>query len=607
MKSPEYWAKRFEMLSESQLNKGEAYANRTDVEYKKAMAKIKKDTDAWYQRLAKNNDVSVAGARKLLKANELEEFKWDVKDYIKAGRENAIDQRWMKQLENASAKVHISRLEAQQLQMRQHIEMLSASKQAGTKELLGGIYKDSYYKSIFELQKGFGVGASFAKLDDRQLDMLLSRPWAADGAIFSSRIWKDKVKLLNELDTTLIQSLIRGDPSDQMIKAFADRMGVSMRDARRLVMTETAYFSGQATLDGYRELGVEEYQFMATLDRKTSNICRAMDLKIFPMEEARAGVNYPPLHAHCRSTTVPHYEDNITERIARGADGKTYMVPGDMNYEQWAAKYAEDAKKPPKLAPPIQVDPPKVTQKEANIPPEGEPPVPAPFVPAKSLQAAETAAKRDYGFEVADYTGLDLESANSMNRAIDKAMENFPSIKGFAKEIKAVDTEDFVAQAGLTYEGGMAFANLKISTRYYNSSDIDDIIKASVDAKHWPIGSTKESLFVHEFGHLLEYAHAMKVMGAWTGAAISVDDAQVIWSRITKGLLSQAIMAEALANLGIKNTAQNIIDELSNYANKNTKEFLAEAFAEAIGTANPRRLALEVINILKRKLKEAGM
>ncbi|MEK3722300.1 minor capsid protein [Paenibacillus sp. FSL H8-0034] len=357
MKSPEYWQKRLEALSEAQLNKGTAYANRTDVEYKKAMAKIKKDTDAWYQRLAKNNDVSVAGARKLLKANELEEFKWDVKDYIKAGRENAVDQRWMKQLENASAKVHISRLEAQQLQMRQHIEMLSASKQAGTKELLGGIYKDSYYKSIFELQKGLGVGASFAKLDNRQLEMLLSRPWAADGAIFSSRIWKDKVKLLNELDTTLIQSLIRGDPSDQMIKAFAERMGVSMRDARRLVMTEAAYFSGQATLDGYRELGVEEYQFMATLDRKTSKMCRFMDLKIFPIEEARAGLNYPPLHAHCRSTTVPHYEGNIAERIARGADGKTYTVSGNMNFTEWAEKYAEDANRAPRLKSPKQAEP----------------------------------------------------------------------------------------------------------------------------------------------------------------------------------------------------------------------------------------------------------
>jgi SPP1 gp7 family putative phage head morphogenesis protein len=354
MKTPDYWSKRFEMLNEAQLHKGEAYVKRTNDEYEKALAKIKKDTDAWYQRLAKNNDVSIAGARKLLKANELKEFKWDVQEYIKAGRENAIDQRWIKQLENASAKAHISRLEAQQLQIRQHIETLAASRQVGTKELLGGIYKDNYYKSIFELQKGMGLGSSFAKLDDRQLEMLLSRPWAPDGAIFSSRIWKDKVKLLNELNTTLVQSLVRGDPSDQMIKAFAQRMGISMRDARRLVMTEAAFFSGASRRAGYEELGVEKYQNMATLDRKTSDKCRIMDLTIFFVSEAQAGLNCAPFHAHCRTVDIPHYEGNITERAARSDDGKTYNVPGDMNYNEWAKEHAPDVLKPYKVDFPIQ-------------------------------------------------------------------------------------------------------------------------------------------------------------------------------------------------------------------------------------------------------------
>lgn len=346
MRSADYWAKRLEALNEAQLGRGEAYVKKADEEYAKATAKIQADVDRWYARLAKNNNVSLADARQLLKANELREFKWTVDEYIKAGRENAVDQRWMKELENASAKVHISRLEALQTQMRQHVEVLTAARQAGTQRVLGEIYKDGYYKSVFELQKGFGVGASFAKLDKRQLETLLTTPWAPDGSNFSARIWGDRNKLVRELQTTLVQGLIRGDAPDKLTDAIARRMNVSREHAARLVLTESAYFSGQSTLAAYKELGVEEYQYVATLDKRTSEPCRKLDGEVFPIGEAQVSVNYPPMHAHCRSTTIPHYDDNIKQRSARGDDGKTYDVPGDMTYKQWEKKRAPEAAQP---------------------------------------------------------------------------------------------------------------------------------------------------------------------------------------------------------------------------------------------------------------------
>ncbi len=189
MKSEQYWAKRMEALNEAELRKGEDYARKQNEEYDKAMARIKWDTDAWYARLAKNNDVSMAEAQKLLKANELQEFKWTVQDYIKAGRENAIDQRWMKELENASAKVHITRLEELKMKLQQEAELLAAKRVKGATETLGDIYKDGYYRGIHEVQRGVGKGVPFARLDGRQIDKVLSKPWTPDGSNFSARIW----------------------------------------------------------------------------------------------------------------------------------------------------------------------------------------------------------------------------------------------------------------------------------------------------------------------------------------------------------------------------------------------------------------------------------
>ncbi|ETT55199.1 hypothetical protein BSK66_31230 [Paenibacillus odorifer] len=363
MKSEAYWAKRMELLNESLLDKGVPFTKAMNKEYRKAQISIQTDVNNFYQRFADNNGiVSLSAAKQVLKAGELKEFKWTVEDYIARGKENAIDQRWMKELENASIRVRVTRLESIQLQMKQHVEELSVKRLSGTTELLGNVYKDGYYRSIFELEKGIGIGASFSKVDKRQLEAILSAPWAPDGSNFSSRIWTDRVRLNGELRNIFAQGLIRGDTSKQMIQQLQDRMGVSEKAATRLILTESAYFAGQSRLAGYKELGVEEYRFTATLDNKTSAKCQDMDGKVFAIVDAVVNVNYPPLHAHCRSTTIPHYDDNIKARVARDEEGKTETIPEDINYKEWAEKYAPEATET------VSVDTPSKQAPETPLP-----------------------------------------------------------------------------------------------------------------------------------------------------------------------------------------------------------------------------------------------
>ncbi|MCD9026039.1 ADP-ribosyltransferase [Cohnella silvisoli] len=362
MKSDAYWGKRLDALNEAQLNKAEKYIKTMQDEYSRSLAKIESETRAWYSRFANNNGIiDMAEARKLLNSGELKELKWTVQDYIKAGRENAVDQRWMKELENASAKVHITRLEAKQIQLRQEIELLSGKKLTSAESLLGGVYKDNYYKSIYELQKGIGVGTSFTKLDNNQIEKILSSPWAPDGKNFSSRIWSDRTKLLSEMTTVLTQNLTSGAPIDELITNFAKRMGVSRGHAENLILTEAAFFSGQSRLDAYKELNVKDYKNFATLDRKTSDTCRKMDGTVFLVSDAQAGVNYPPFHNRCRTTTIPHFDGNVQERVAESEDKQVYSVPGDITYKEWADKYApNEAEFLPNTNPIKAIEPPKV-------------------------------------------------------------------------------------------------------------------------------------------------------------------------------------------------------------------------------------------------------
>lgn len=349
MKNSEYWVQRFVQLEEAQNKLGASALADIEKQYKKAQAELEGQIARWYQRFAKNNGITLAEARQWLTGKELKEFKWDVWDYIKYGQENALDESWMKELENASAKYHISKLEAMKIHTRQSFESLFAGQDTAVSEAMAGIYSDGYYHTIYELQKGFNIGWDIAGLDRKKIEKVLSKPWAADGYNFSERIWNNKQKLISEVHNELTQNIMLGQDPQKAIDALAKKMNTSKNNAGRLVMTEEAYFSSLAQGEAFNELDVEQYAIVATLDSRTSQICRTLDGQIFPMKDYRAGVTAPPFHVRCRSTTVPHFDEDfgqIGERAARDEEtGKTYYVPDDMTYKDWEKAFVDGGDK----------------------------------------------------------------------------------------------------------------------------------------------------------------------------------------------------------------------------------------------------------------------
>lgn len=343
MKNSEYWKERMQALEEEQYQRSARYYKDLQEQYDRARRDMEKDIAVWYQRLADNNGISYAEAKRLLEKNELKEFQWSIKQYIKSGEENAVDKRWMKELENASAKYHISRLEAIKMQLQHHIEQLSAETQSSMKEFLRSSYEEQYYHTAFEIAKGTEVGSSLMKLDTRRIDAIIGEPWAQDGQVFSDRIWANKNKLVNNLHTELVQNIIRGTPPKQATDNLAKIMNVGRSQAGRLVMTESAAIASKAQQECFKELGVEKYEIVATLDNKTSEICQEMDGKVFDRKDYQVGLTAPPFHPWCRSTTVPYFNDEFTKdekRAARDEEtGETYYVPADMTYKEWKKKY----------------------------------------------------------------------------------------------------------------------------------------------------------------------------------------------------------------------------------------------------------------------------
>lgn len=338
--SKKYWQDRF-IEEEERLNKiaGDEF-RRQQLEYERAIARMNKDIEVWYNRIAKNNDVSLAEAKKMLNDKELKEFKWTLDEYIKYGKENGIDKNWNKELENASARVHIERLEAMKLQVRGEIEKLYNGRESGFESYLKNLYKDQYNRTAFQIAKGTGVGTNIYSLNDKLVNTVIKKPWAPDGKNFSDRIWEDKDKLINTLHTEMTQAFIRGDSLEKLADKIAEKMKVSKANASRLVYTESAAYSSKARLKSYQDLGVEKYEIVATLDNRTSDICQDMDGKVFELKDYEVGVTANPFHVRCRTTTAPYFDDMEGERAARNeTTGETEYVPADITYKDWKEKY----------------------------------------------------------------------------------------------------------------------------------------------------------------------------------------------------------------------------------------------------------------------------
>lgn len=338
----EYWQKRFIQLEDAQHRKGADYYADLERQYELAASNAEKKLAVWYGRYANNEGVSLAEARRILNTKELSEFRMDVNEYIEKGRTLNYSKAWEKQLERASIKAHISRLEALKLNMQQQIEMVYGYELDSIDSFMSGIYTTGYYHTAYEVQKGLGVGVSMAKVDDKKIAKLLSNPWTDDDFNYYIRICRDKSKLMAQMPKILKQACITGESYQQTVDKIVAAFGVGKKSAKLLVVTESAFFTSAAQKDCFNSLGVADFRVIATLDGRTTKICRRMDGRVLPMSEFEPGITAPPFHTSCRTITCPEFSDEFelgTTRAARDQNGKTVLIDSNILYDEWERKF----------------------------------------------------------------------------------------------------------------------------------------------------------------------------------------------------------------------------------------------------------------------------
>lgn len=341
MRNAEYWAER--ALNEMLMGERSVldYEDALLQAYTIALREIKKDIDAFFTRYAKQHKISYAEARKRLTTPELKEFQALVDRWLAEARNGNWSSEYIKYLEKLAGAKYVSRLEMLEADVRYQIELIEQGKHVDMTELLSINYLAAFYERSYTIAHGAEIAVRFNAVSKAGVEKAVKTKWSQYN--YSQTIWNDRDRLVRSLSTIIPQSFSRGLSSNQLGDMIAKEMDASRNRGRTLARTEVNYICNQADLDAYKIAEVEEYEYLATLDLRTSEICRSLDGTVHKVSHAKVGVNFPPMHPNCRSTTVPKFSDqDVEERVARDEDGDTIKVPRKMTQEQYINTYVPE-------------------------------------------------------------------------------------------------------------------------------------------------------------------------------------------------------------------------------------------------------------------------
>jgi len=340
-----YWADRF-TAEENRINElSKEQVKEAKRQYDIALKNTNQKIYEFYAKYAKDNNISMYEAKKRFNKKELKEFKMSLSEYVRKGQSLNIDpdDAIIKELKNVSSRVHIERLEALKMEIKAEIDLLSKTMENNLDKHLREVYRDTYYRSAYNIQKGLDKFSNIEKLNPELIESLVYKPWTKDNTNWSKRIWGNDGKLVNTLHTNLTQNIITGKPLKDIIDTIEERFNVERNIATRLIMTESAAYHSRAKERCMKDLGCEKYEVIATLDDRTSPICRSMDSKVFDMKDYQVGVTAPPFHSHCRSVTAPYYDkiEGDTNLRASRTEDDDYELVDVKDYQDWYDNYIE--------------------------------------------------------------------------------------------------------------------------------------------------------------------------------------------------------------------------------------------------------------------------
>ena len=653
-KTSNYWDKRaIKRMTEAEKH-SEAYINRIKKIYEQAYRNVNREINRVYWNYSKDTGLDIDRLKELLTRSETEKL-WE--QMKKQGLDRFIKNNY---------KSRISRLEQIQAQIYAKAKLIYPKEELEQTMCYKGVVNNSYYKAVYDTQMGTGYDFGFNKIDKNLLDTILNEKWS--GKNYSQRIWKNTDILAESVSQLVGGALLSGQSIQKTSREIKERFRVSKYYAERLVRTETNHFNNEADALAYEEMGVDQYVFVATLDDRTSPMCQSHDNKKYKYKDREVGVNYPPLHPNCRSTTRGYLgeeaEANLQRRARNPKTGKTELI-GNISYEEWAKNNglapkmtvkgdnnlknmsendkldtSKWVKRTDKLrANPISIDNKQLDTNTLNITFKSK--LMEFYERNRIEQNLNLAPIKDLmddpfnTFDV-DFGNMDNKLANNWANQFENLSEEYYSTTTKIKQDKILVYDPIHNQQ--VYEPRIAnqteiYGNLRNSTIIINDNLTDynkhiNIIKANIDTKHFvKIAEQDYDKYVatHEFAHTLSDVRQKTYKDTVTKDIKKIkkfnDEITSIYKEYQDEILSIKVERQKLNNKFVMDTL-NFTEEdekrnkelkdkidnifISSYADENEDEFMAEAFVDYKLGTNKSSYSIRVGNLIDKYFKRGG-
>lgn len=343
MKSDGYWERRQAQNMYEYMEGAEKTAQEIAQLYLKASRYISAQADGIFEKYMTKYGLAENEARRLLSELRDKASLDELLEKLRNGSNNESREELRKQLEAPAYQARLERLR----QLQNQIDMVMTQVYHLELQKNNSYYVDlgneAYYKSMFNVQQQAGTAFSFSCIDAETIDRVMKSRWSGEN--YSERIWKNTQTLASNLKEELLLGVVTGKTYCEMANEIQNKYAAGAYNARRLVRTEGNFVATEINFKAYEEAGIEKYRFCAILDLRTSEMCRELDGKVYLVKEQKVGVNCPPMHPFCRSTTVAEFSEELmkdmTRRARDPATGKSITIPASMTYKEWYDKYVK--------------------------------------------------------------------------------------------------------------------------------------------------------------------------------------------------------------------------------------------------------------------------
>ena len=286
----DYWKERQQQLNRAAEQDESALKKRLSALYASEEKKLDREIASYYTIYGKDNVIEyrqllqqLSGDDYRLLMERMDDFakKYPQYEHLMPVRESAYK---LNRLEGLEYSVQMQQLEMgikEQSEVEAHLLKLAE-------------------RNFTTVRADLGMGTQFNAENASLIRNIVYTKWT-DNKNFSDRIWNNRQKLSDMLNTTLAQGFARGTNYQKMVSFVGQRFDVSRNDAYRLIYTEGTFVMNEARARAVQDSF--EYYHLSCLPGACTDCVQVEDettTSPIKFSERMDGENFPPIHPWCR-------------------------------------------------------------------------------------------------------------------------------------------------------------------------------------------------------------------------------------------------------------------------------------------------------------------